>query len=188
MRALLLDVPQSLLDERRRLGHDHADEMWEGVLHMVPPASGPHQERGTALVSILHALSKQRGLRATYETGVFAVGRDDDYRVPDNVVSRPENRTLRGVDGRAELVVEFRSRNDESYEKLPFYARVGVQEVLILDGSTIDLRRLAGSDYVVVDPEPGGDGWVHLSCLPLAIRPAKNGLIEAAWQGTSEFL
>ena len=188
MRALLLDVPQSLLDERRRLGHDRLDEMWDGVLHMVPPPGGPHQKRGTVLVSILHALSKQCGLEATYETGVFAVGRNDDYRVPDNVVSRPENRTPRGVDGRAELVVEFRSPNDESYEKLPFYARMEVQEVLILDRSTIDLRRLVDGEYVAVDPEPGASGWVHLACLSLALRSAHDDLIEAFWQDTTEFL
>jgi hypothetical protein len=36
----MLDVPGSLLDERRRLGLDVVDEVWEGVLHMVPPPSG----------------------------------------------------------------------------------------------------------------------------------------------------
>ena len=39
MRAVMLDVPESLLDERRRLGLDVFDEVWEGVLHMVPPPS-----------------------------------------------------------------------------------------------------------------------------------------------------
>ena len=39
----MLDVPESLLDERRRLGLDVFDEVWEGVLHMVPPPSGEHQ-------------------------------------------------------------------------------------------------------------------------------------------------
>ncbi|MGI9120683.1 MAG: hypothetical protein ACR2G7_11290 [Acidimicrobiales bacterium] len=42
MRAVLLEAPQSLLEERRRLGLDIFDEMWEGVLHMVPPPGGPH--------------------------------------------------------------------------------------------------------------------------------------------------
>jgi Uma2 family endonuclease len=104
------------------------------------------------------------------------------------VVSRPENRTPRGVDGRAELVVEFRSPNDESYEKLPFFARMEVQEVLILDGSTIDLRGLVGGEYVVVDPEPGSGGWVHLACLPLLLRSAGGDRIEALWHGATEFL
>jgi hypothetical protein len=33
----MLDAPQAMLDERRRPGHDVRDEMWDGVLHMVPP-------------------------------------------------------------------------------------------------------------------------------------------------------
>jgi hypothetical protein len=63
-----------------------------------------------------------------------------------------------------------------------------VQEVLILDGSTIDLRRLVGGEYVAVDPEPGDGGWVRLACLPLALRPATDNLIEASWQDTIEYL
>ena len=41
MRAVLLEVPEAMLDERRRLGHDGRDEMWDGVLHMVPRLGGP---------------------------------------------------------------------------------------------------------------------------------------------------
>ena len=55
MRAVMLDVPESLLDERRRQGLDVFDEVWEGVLHMVPPPSGEHQrlelELGSAFLS-----------------------------------------------------------------------------------------------------------------------------------------
>lgn len=43
MRALLLEAPESVLAERRRLGLDGHDETWDGVLHVVPPASGDHQ-------------------------------------------------------------------------------------------------------------------------------------------------
>lgn len=186
MKAILLDVPQSLLDARHRLGHDRSDEMWDGVLHMVPPASGEHQERGSALIAILRTLAKRVGLQATYETGLFERGRDDNYRVPDNVVSRPEHRTSRGVEGRAELVVEFRSPNDESYEKLPFYALLDVEEVAILDGSSIDLRCLVEGSYEPVLPDDAG--WFHLTCVPLALRSANDGLIEARSNTGTELL
>jgi hypothetical protein len=48
MRVLLLDAPQAMFDERRRLGLDGRDEMWDGVLHVVPPPGGPHMEFGAA--------------------------------------------------------------------------------------------------------------------------------------------
>jgi len=45
----MLDVPSHLLAERRRLGLDLFDEMWEGELHMVPPPSEEHQRTGGRL-------------------------------------------------------------------------------------------------------------------------------------------
>jgi hypothetical protein len=35
VRAVMLEVPQALLDERRAHGLDKSDEMWDGELHMV---------------------------------------------------------------------------------------------------------------------------------------------------------
>ena len=43
-----------------------------------------------------------------------------------------------------------------------------MQEVLILDGSSIELRRLAGDQYVLVDADPGG--WVQCEAVPLELR------------------
>jgi len=36
----MLEVDPALLEQRRRLGLDHWDEMWEGVLHMAPDPQG----------------------------------------------------------------------------------------------------------------------------------------------------
>jgi hypothetical protein len=36
VRVLFIEAPQAMLDERRRLGLDRRDEMWDGVLHVVP--------------------------------------------------------------------------------------------------------------------------------------------------------
>ena len=70
----MLEAPLELLDERRRLGHDQFDEVWEGVLHMVPPPSGLHQQIGTELLVALHPLVAARGLTITYETGLLRPG------------------------------------------------------------------------------------------------------------------
>jgi Uma2 family endonuclease len=152
----MLDVPESLLDERRRLGLDVFDEVWEGVLHMVPPPSGEHQRLELELGSVFLSAAKRRGLIASNETGLFAA--DDDYRVPDIVVSQPANCSQRGVDDMAELVVELRSPGDESYEKLPWYAARGVTEILVVDPGTrrFELYRTAGGAAVAVTPDDEG--------------------------------
>jgi Uma2 family endonuclease len=151
----MLDVPESLLDERRRLGLDVFDEVWEGVLHMVPPPSGEHQILESRMIATLIGVADRRGLVATVETGLFAA--DDDYRVPDLIVTRPAQRTHRGVDDTAVLVVELRSPYDETDEKLPWYAARGVIEILVVDPPTraIELYRSEGGGPIAVTPEAG---------------------------------
>ncbi len=41
MKAVILEVDAAMLAERRSKGLDHRDEMWPGVLHLVPSANGP---------------------------------------------------------------------------------------------------------------------------------------------------
>jgi len=64
--------------------------------------------------------------------GEFNLGESEhDFRVPDGGLHRP------GAAGvwlsTAALVVEILSPGDESWQKLPFYAAHGVDEVLIVD-------------------------------------------------------
>ena len=88
VRAVMLDVPTRLLAERKRLGHDRFDEMWEGELHMVPPPSEEHQRIGSASVRLLVPLADDAGLHVRYETGLFDPSQpaDESYRQPDLVV------------------------------------------------------------------------------------------------------
>jgi len=152
----MLDVPQPLLAERHRLGLDVFDEVWEGVLHMVPPPSSNHQLVGTGLTVVLSQAATRRGLVLTYETGLFAA--DDDYRVPDLIASRPEDRSHRGVDGTAAFVVELLSPRDESYEKLPWYAAHHVDEILIVDPVSRHIELYSGRSGapIPIEPDPAG--------------------------------
>jgi Uma2 family endonuclease len=129
-----LEVDPALLAERARLGLDGRDEMWDGELHMVPPASGPHQRFGLNLTLALHPLVVARGLLVSYETGFFRTA--EDYRVPDWMVYRPDQASERGAEG-AELVVEIRSPRDETMAKLPWYLAQGCREVLIINRDTL---------------------------------------------------
>ena len=155
MRAVLLEIPQAMLTERRKLGLDGRDEVWNGVLHMVPPAGGPHQRLGAELLQVLAPLSKRRGLVPSYETGLFRSS--DDYRVPDQLYCRPEHQSERGAEG-AELVVEIRSEGDETYDKIGFYAGLGVREMLIVHPRSrrVELLRAVGATLLPVTADTQG--------------------------------
>ncbi|HZV00271.1 MAG TPA: Uma2 family endonuclease [Planctomycetota bacterium] len=143
---------------RRRKGHDRYDEMWEGVLHIVPPPSEWHQRFGTKLVTIIEPIAERLGLIASYETGLFRPGaRETSYRTPDIMVTRPEQRTKAGAEA-AEVVFEILSPGDESREKLPFYEDLGVKEVFLLDPDTraVELYLLRGAKLLPGVPAEGG--------------------------------
>jgi Uma2 family endonuclease len=157
MRAVMLEVPEELLAERRRKGQDKRDEVWAGVLHMVPPSSFQHNCIARDLLYVLRQLARPRELIEIYETGVFdpAAG-ETNYRVPDLALVTPEQISKRGVEGAA-LVVEILSPDDESLDKLPFYARVGVREAWLLDPATrsLGLFVLQAGELMPVAPQQG---------------------------------
>jgi Uma2 family endonuclease len=133
MRTVVLDPPTAGLDEllerRRRSGLDRLDEVWEGVLHMVPAPSYAHASVEAQLVMILGPAASSAGLEAIGQSNLGES--EHDFRVPDGTLHRP------GASGTwhptAALVIEIVSPGDESWEKLPFYAAHDVDEVLIVD-------------------------------------------------------
>ncbi|HTU80203.1 MAG TPA: Uma2 family endonuclease [Solirubrobacteraceae bacterium] len=150
MRAVVLDPPTAGLDEllerRRRSGLDRLDEMWDGVLHMVPAPGFIHAAVTQQLAVILDGPARAAGLIPAM--GEFNLGDSEhDYRVPDGGLHRP------GAGGTwlptAALVVEIVSPGDESREKLPFYSSHHVDEVLIVDPRkrSVDWLGLAGDEY-----------------------------------------
>ncbi|CAN5198600.1 hypothetical protein BH24ACT1_BH24ACT1_07550 [soil metagenome] len=152
VRAVLVEAPETMLDERRRLGLDVFDEMWAGVLHMVPPPGGPHQRLATCFTRAVGPAADRQGLLISAETGLYAAA--DDYRVPDLAVYRHEHASDRGIDGTAQLVLEIRSPQDESYDKLDWYAARGVREVFIIHPDTRAIERYAlrGGAYRLAEP------------------------------------
>src|SRR3954471_13207712 len=89
---------EQLLLHRTSLGLDRRDEMWEGVLHMNPPAGGPHQILASRLLARLSARADELGLLLANESGVFdPADPENRYRVPDLVLAAPDAWTERGV-------------------------------------------------------------------------------------------
>ncbi len=177
VRAVMLEVPEALLEERRVRGADRWDEMWEGELHMVPPPSEQHQAIGAALLRILAPLAEAHGLVARYETGLFRPDVDNDYRVPDQLYARTKLRSERGIEGAASLVIEILSPDDETYAKLDWYASVGGGEVLIVDPGTRRVELFASRDGRMAPVEP-----VVIDCMGVTAETV-DGTLRLSWDG-----
>ncbi|MEO5678761.1 MAG: Uma2 family endonuclease [Acidimicrobiales bacterium] len=119
---------RSWLERRRALGQDRFDEVWEGEYHVAPEAHGRHGDVAHQLARLLHPHARAAGLRGS---GPLNLGTKDDYRVPDQAYLR--QRATEVWNPAATIVVEIVSPGDESYAKLGFYHRLGVEEVLIVD-------------------------------------------------------
>jgi Uma2 family endonuclease len=181
VRGVLIAPPASFLEERRRLGHDVRDEMWDGVVHVVPQPGSRHQRLAHMFGFVLLPLAEAHGLVATHETGLYRPGTDRDWRVPDLLYAPPDRVSERGVEGHADLVVEFRSPDDETYEKLPFYAEVGCREVLVIDADScaVELFSLEVGSYGRTE------GRVRLISLAATIERIEGPGLRVAWQGGS---
>lgn len=121
---------EELLARRRELGIDRWDEVWEGVLHMIPPPSHKHKLLASRLHRLLGPLADEAGLELTGQVGI---GSDErDYRAPDLALHRPADVEPQWHHTAA-LVVEIVSPNDKTWDKLDFYAARNVDELLIVD-------------------------------------------------------
>jgi Uma2 family endonuclease len=179
MKVVMLEAPQAMLDERRRLGLDVRDEMWDGVLHVVPPPGGSHQRLNTRMIMFVGPVAERRRLVPHSEAGLFSAA--DNYSVPDQLYCRPEHLSDRGAE-RAEVVVEVRSPGDETYEKIDFYASLGVQEMLIIHPKErrVELLRPVGGQLIAAQPAP--DGELESKVLGVTLRTVDDKL-RITWDG-----
>jgi Uma2 family endonuclease len=132
MKTVVLGDPPaalaSLIAERKRLGLDRNDEVWQGEYHVSPAPSFEHARIDAALVRILTDYAAPRQLTVTT---AFNLGSPTDYRVPDLGVHRgsPTGVWINA----AAIVVEVRSPHDETFEKFAFFSRQQVEEILVVD-------------------------------------------------------
>lgn len=119
------------LDERRRLGHDLFDEVWDGDYHVAPSPHGRHGDVEDQVAALLRERARSVGL---WPSGPANIGELGNFRVPDRSYFA-ERRHL-NFHPTAALVVEIVSPRDESYLKLDFYFARGVVEVLIVNPET----------------------------------------------------
>jgi Uma2 family endonuclease len=182
MHAVIIDPPEDVVAERRRLGIDGRDEVWDGVLHMVPPPTSFHSLLQVNLIVTLVPIARRIGLEIYTESGLFDPGAGEkNFRVPDLMVVDPARVSRRGTEGRAEIAIEILSPGDESRKKLPFYAKHGTQEVWLVHPETrvVEVYVLRGQTYVAVAPE--ADGSVRAPRLGLVLRTVAGPKLRLEW-------
>lgn len=133
---------EALLERRKKLGQDRRDEVWEGVYHMVPAPSGEHAAVAAQVKALLRTPATAAGLIVTDD---FNVGDSkNDFRIPDGGLHRSPPHGVWITT--AALVLEVLSPDDDTWEKLPFYATHHIDEVLIVDPDTRQVHWLALTD------------------------------------------
>ncbi len=150
--TMLIDDPwleEQLKEQRRAWGSDHHDEVWQGVYFLAPLPNNEHQELISRLTFIFGTAIANAGL-GKVRPGVNLAGCDEgwehDYRAPDVVVFLNSGTAVNHDThwtGAADFVVEITSPGDRTHEKVPFYSRLGVRELLIVDRQswTLELYR-----------------------------------------------
>ena len=133
------EISQRLIEQRRARGIDQHDEVWEGVYVMTPAPNNEHQELVFEIGFVLREVVTTAQLGQVFPGANLTDRRDDwtqNYRCPDLVVflndTQAENRDTHWLGG-PDLAVEIVSPGDQTREKIPFYAKIGTRELLIID-------------------------------------------------------
>ncbi len=141
MTTMVLDpnLEQRLLEQRRAWGADKFDEVWEGVYIMAPLPNDEHQNLAGKFCAILIELLGWQGLadvRAGVNLAASAAEWTEDFRCPDVAVflrdTRAENCDTHWS-GAADFLIEITSPGDRTHDKIAFYERIGVEELLIVN-------------------------------------------------------
>jgi Uma2 family endonuclease len=189
MKAVIAQVPADLLESRRRTGTDRWDEIWEGVLHMPPMPNRDHQDLEWQLETWLRThWAQPQGNRVYHQINLAAPGGwpDKNYRIPDLVLLTPDRFHIdrnEYFEGAPSVAVEIRSPGDEAYEKLPFYADLGVPEVWMIDRDTRvpEVHELAADGYQKLPPT--SEGWIESRATGIELKAVDNRKIALRMDG-----
>ena len=188
MRAVMPSISPDILAFRRRSGADRWDEMWEGVLHMPPAPNRDHQNLEGNLEFYLRTnWTRPSGSRVYHQINVATPGGwPNNYRIPDLVLLTPERFDIdrnEYFEGAPDVVVEIHSPGDESYDKLHFYAALGVPEVWIIhrDSKMPELYQLQGEAYERQTADE--DGWLLSAATGIELRAGQSGKLDIRLAG-----
>jgi Uma2 family endonuclease len=174
------EVMRDWIRARQQTDADGHDEVWEGVYVVPPLATNSHQSLVAWLLGILFNVVTLEN-RGTVYPGANVSDREDgwshSFRAPDIVVVLQGGRAVDcGTHwwGGPDFLTEVRSSpGDVVNEKLPFYGKIGVGELLVVDRDSRDLTLFHHQDDKMVVVKPiaiGGKKWLASQVLPLAFR------------------
>ncbi len=174
---------ERLIAERQASGADRFDEVWEGTYVTAPIADDGHQEFQAQLVAVLQAVVGWSG-DGLVRGGVNVSDRDQgwqfNFRCPDVVVfvkgTSAKNCGSHWFGG-PDFAVEILSPGDRTPQKLPFYASVGVRELLVIsrDPWRMERYRLRNEELICIGTSsPGSDETLESNVVPLTFRLFSN--------------
>ena len=185
MQAVIANMPPQWLEERKTSEAAQWDEMWNGVLHMPPMPNRMHQRFGRNLLIHLHThWAEPRGCQVDQEVNLTTPEDEwqwtKNYRIPDLVLTTPDRFHIDKGEymvGAPLVVVEVRSPRDETYQKFPFYAGLGVPEVWVFDRETREPELYALGEVSYQLMGPSADGWIRSPASGVEFRQALPGKV-----------
>jgi len=173
------ELEEQLRAQRRESGADRFDEVWEGVYCVSPIPNIEHQFIVGRLFAIFQTILDAGDLGMVFP-GVNVSDREEgwthNYRGPDIALvlkGCPAKNCGTHWCGGPDLVVEIVSRDDRSREKVEFYSRIGVRELLIVDRDpwALEIYQLNASQLTLAGRlTPDSPAQLQSIVLPLNFR------------------
>jgi Uma2 family endonuclease len=181
MPTLIVDqhLEKRLRTERIASGADRYDEVWETIYVISPMPDDEHQQLVNRLASIFQDAIDWPG-KGDVRPGVNVSDRmenwRENYRVPDVAVFLKDGQASNCGEfwhGGPDFAVEIVSSGDRTRDKLEFYAKVGVRELLVVDRQpwSLELLRLDAAQLVPVGcSREGGQEALSSEVLPFVFQ------------------
>jgi Uma2 family endonuclease len=182
MRAVIAQMPQHWLEERKKSEASQWDEMWNGVLHIPYMPNRRQQNIARDLMFYLDRHWEKAGRGLVHQDVNLTTPNDEpawtlNYRIPDLVLLDPPRFGIDKIEymvGAPLVVVEIASPGDETYDKFSFYAGLGVPEVWVIhrDTRTQEIHVLTPARTYHATP-PGEGGWLKSPATGVEFRQTR---------------
>lgn len=170
-------IPDVTWDQYSRLGDVFGERQVRvtfdrGTLEIMT-LSLPHESFNSILAELVACLADELGLpRVNVGSTTFKKKELDAGLEPDNCFYLDSSPRIRGkrsldldVDPPPDLAIEI-DISRSSLNRLGIYAGLKVREVWRFDGETLEVRRLIGDEYQLVESSP------QFPCVPIAVLQA----------------